>query len=116
MSICFFSSRRRHTRFDCDWSSDVCSSDLQKKRKPDSLKEAPSDPEGVQRPSEGGAGEEFSRRRRGGYNPPTSTKICYARARAPRARVRRSGVRIFSPCFRAPLTALLRQTEARTPR
>src|SRR2546427_12008680 len=26
----FFSSRRRHTRFDCDWSSDVCSSDLKK--------------------------------------------------------------------------------------
>src|SRR2546430_697894 len=26
--IIFFSSRRRHTRFDCDWSSDVCSSDL----------------------------------------------------------------------------------------
>src|SRR2546430_547019 len=24
----FFSSRRRHKRFDCDWSSDVCSSDL----------------------------------------------------------------------------------------
>src|SRR5207237_7404483 len=24
----FFSSRRRHTRFKCDWSSDVCSSDL----------------------------------------------------------------------------------------
>src|SRR5688572_15082167 len=24
----FFSSRRRHTRFVCDWSSDVCSSDL----------------------------------------------------------------------------------------
>src|SRR5205085_5904568 len=23
-----FSSRRRHTTFDCDWSSDVCSSDL----------------------------------------------------------------------------------------
>src|SRR2546430_6725631 len=23
-----FSSRRRHRRFDCDWSSDVCSSDL----------------------------------------------------------------------------------------
>src|SRR6266478_10158733 len=30
MSFFFFSSRRRHTRFDCDWSSDVCSSDLQK--------------------------------------------------------------------------------------
>src|SRR5256886_6781196 len=27
-SLFFFSSRRRHTRFDCDWSSDVCSSDL----------------------------------------------------------------------------------------
>src|SRR2546427_1650688 len=25
----FFSSRRRHTIFDCDWSSDVCSSDLE---------------------------------------------------------------------------------------
>src|SRR5689334_23895374 len=24
----FFSSRRRHTRSNCDWSSDVCSSDL----------------------------------------------------------------------------------------
>src|SRR5260370_41587850 len=24
----FFSSRRRHTIFKCDWSSDVCSSDL----------------------------------------------------------------------------------------
>src|SRR2546427_10192113 len=29
----FFSSRRRHTRFDCDWSSDVCSSDLAEARK-----------------------------------------------------------------------------------
>src|SRR2546430_3074501 len=28
VSLFFFSSRRRHTRFDCDWSSDVCSSDL----------------------------------------------------------------------------------------
>src|SRR5437588_1259816 len=26
----FFSSRRRHTRSLCDWSSDVCSSDLPK--------------------------------------------------------------------------------------
>src|SRR2546430_617913 len=25
--VIFFSSRRRHTKFDCDWSSDVCSSD-----------------------------------------------------------------------------------------
>src|SRR2546430_5277177 len=28
MCFFFFSSRRRHTIFDCDWSSDVCSSDL----------------------------------------------------------------------------------------
>src|SRR6478736_2063473 len=28
VNVFFFSSRRRHTRFDCDWSSDVCSSDL----------------------------------------------------------------------------------------
>src|SRR6266568_8367918 len=28
MSCFFFSSRRRHTRWNCDWSSDVCSSDL----------------------------------------------------------------------------------------
>src|SRR5579862_152360 len=30
MFFCFFfSSRRRHTRWNCDWSSDVCSSDLE---------------------------------------------------------------------------------------
>src|SRR2546430_1472841 len=29
MARFFFSSRRRHTRVDCDWSSDVCSSDLE---------------------------------------------------------------------------------------
>src|SRR5438034_3437094 len=28
----FFSSRRRHTRSLCDWSSDVCSSDLRERR------------------------------------------------------------------------------------
>src|SRR5689334_23911191 len=28
MTVFFFSSRRRHTRWNCDWSSDVCSSDL----------------------------------------------------------------------------------------
>src|SRR5438309_1502293 len=27
-ALFFFSSRRRHTRWNCDWSSDVCSSDL----------------------------------------------------------------------------------------
>src|SRR5688572_32051048 len=33
----FFSSRRRHTRFDCDWSSDVCSSDLAEERRTNSF-------------------------------------------------------------------------------
>src|SRR3989338_10714874 len=28
VSSVLFSSRRRHTRWNCDWSSDVCSSDL----------------------------------------------------------------------------------------
>src|SRR5689334_23483516 len=34
LSVCFFffSSRRRHTRWNCDWSSDVCSSDLAQER------------------------------------------------------------------------------------
>src|SRR5256886_6915278 len=33
----FFPSRRRHTRFDCDWSSDVCSSDLYGPRGPSEI-------------------------------------------------------------------------------
>src|SRR5438034_5802370 len=32
MFFFFFSSRRRHTRSLCDWSSDVCSSDLANKK------------------------------------------------------------------------------------
>src|SRR5437660_5226663 len=32
-SIFFFSSRRRHTRWPRDWSSDVCSSDLRQRRR-----------------------------------------------------------------------------------
>src|SRR5260370_10407175 len=37
----FFSSRRRHTRFKCDWSSDVCSSDLRFKNINDTLGHEP---------------------------------------------------------------------------
>src|SRR5689334_24149212 len=33
--VFFFSSRRRHTRWNCDWSSDVCSSDLGARRRGD---------------------------------------------------------------------------------
>src|SRR5207237_5966849 len=36
-----FSSRRRHTRFKCDWSSDVCSSDLPKHQDPASKLQDP---------------------------------------------------------------------------
>src|SRR6267143_1609315 len=36
----FFSSRRRHTRWNCDWSSDVCSSDLASLREPISVGDA----------------------------------------------------------------------------
>src|SRR5436309_16131253 len=39
----FFSSRRRHTRFSRDWSSDVCSSDLREEA-------AVREPDGADRP------------------------------------------------------------------
>src|SRR2546430_13516720 len=48
MRFFFFSSRRRHTRFDCDWSSDVCSSDAAVRR----VRGAPAG----SRPGEGGEG------------------------------------------------------------
>src|SRR5437762_9209123 len=40
-SVCFFffSSRRRHTRYIGDWSSDVCSSDLTPQRRGQPLRE-----------------------------------------------------------------------------
>src|SRR6266478_8276229 len=41
MGLFFFSSRRRHTRFDCDWSSDVCSSDLWRKLCPCIIRACP---------------------------------------------------------------------------
>src|SRR5690606_40778806 len=34
----FFSSRRRHTRFSRDWSSDVCSSDLLERYQADAIR------------------------------------------------------------------------------
>src|SRR2546421_5880031 len=40
----FFSSRRRHTRSDRDWSSDVCSSDLRLRRRAREVEERGSDP------------------------------------------------------------------------
>src|SRR5689334_24830249 len=38
MFFFFFSSRRRHTRWNCDWSSDVCSSDLDPRAVPAGLR------------------------------------------------------------------------------
>src|SRR5437870_4956375 len=41
--VFFFSSRRRHTRWPRDWSSDVCSSDLALRRVAGDLVERPAD-------------------------------------------------------------------------
>src|SRR5690606_39708239 len=41
----FFSSRRRHTRFSRDWSSDVCSSDLTDEFRPVAHEEEGTDPD-----------------------------------------------------------------------
>src|SRR5256885_5785591 len=40
-TACFVSSRRRHTRLQGDWSSDVCSSDLQPRTDPQPPQECP---------------------------------------------------------------------------
>src|SRR5207302_3761330 len=44
----FFSSRRRHTRFSRDWSSDVCSSDLARRESMTSVPD--SSPQRTRRP------------------------------------------------------------------
>src|SRR2546430_12276174 len=54
MRLFFFSSRRRHTRFDCDWSSDVCSSDLPNSERSWTL--SPDTPRGGDRISTSGFG------------------------------------------------------------
>src|SRR2546428_9799309 len=52
----FFSSRRRHTRSDRDWSSDVCSSDLAAAEVPPAPDAAPLAPE-QRRPPRGPRGQ-----------------------------------------------------------
>src|SRR2546430_12812056 len=67
----FFSSRRRHTRFDCDWSSDVCSSDLEllgalrRRERPEARARATREDGGP-----GGHGDSLSGRGGGGRCPP----------------------------------------------
>src|SRR5437762_11776841 len=54
----FFSSRRRHTRYIGDWSSDVCSSDLSARGRPASARSAEAGrplAEGQQSPGYGAA-------------------------------------------------------------
>src|SRR3989440_7160155 len=46
--VFFFSSRRRHTRSDRDWSSDVCSSDLRAGEAPWRLHPVPDRARGLQ--------------------------------------------------------------------
>src|SRR5438477_2376788 len=62
----FFSSRRRHTRLTCDWSSDVCSSDLEDGEPLEA--EAVEQVEGEEAPQHGprGGGEQARERERGG--------------------------------------------------
>src|SRR5205807_3379933 len=76
---CFFiflSSRRRHTRLQGDWSSDVCSSDLRPSaRRPPS----PSAPRGVARAAPTRA------RTRPSPSPPPSLQTTPRRKRPPRA-------------------------------
>src|SRR2546430_7571257 len=64
----FFSSRRRHTRFDCDWSSDVCSSDLEPADRLDRGGGHGAADAGVDLPGrdQGGAGRPARGRRRAG--------------------------------------------------
>src|SRR3712207_9253409 len=71
----FFSSRRRHTRYWRDWSSDVCSSDLRRARcstrpAPPRVRGSWNDPisgaaVGAARPAAGGGGPPGPRRRSG---------------------------------------------------
>src|SRR5690606_6237287 len=65
-AVCFFfSSRRRHTRFSRDWSSDVCSSDLLPERG-QLLHLAAAGPPGVEVAGEDDQGEEQAAQGEGG--------------------------------------------------
>src|SRR6478736_3436065 len=91
----FFSSRRRHTRFDCDWSSDVCSSDLGEKAKDDPfakirIAEAASDIDAAWRQLSGNVADEYALLVAGEEIP------FELRARARRDQVRATGRAIAS--------------------
>src|SRR4051812_50194295 len=90
----FFSSRRRHTRLTCDWSSDVCSSDLARgararrgaARERLAQRRGAVAVDGVARSEERRVGKERRRRRRSRdlYKPPvTSRKLATPEAGGP---------------------------------
>src|SRR5258706_13639870 len=98
MMFFFFSSRRRHTRLVSDWSSDVCSSDLDPFRRiPDHLQERKMEPDlrldfeekalwprGPARPPERTAiacGEEQAEARRSGKDRPARAPMTQRRNR-----------------------------------
>src|SRR5712692_6936771 len=65
MVFFFFSSRRRHTRWNCDWSSDVCSSDLGWGRRSPNEADLPvrcERPDEAVHPRPGGGGSERAHR------------------------------------------------------
>src|SRR6266487_5104838 len=72
----FFSSRRRHTRWTGDWSSDVCSSDL------------PGQPKVALRPTSQGGGESASRATRC-PRPPRETGLTRRTGTVPAPRGRK---------------------------
>src|SRR2546430_1143909 len=76
----FFSSRRRHTRFDCDWSSDVCSSDLG--NAPAAAPPAPGSGTEPLPPASAGPRRSRRRSRRAPGRPPRSTAPDHPRAPA----------------------------------
>src|SRR3989440_1182919 len=69
LTIFFFSSRRRHTRSDRDWSSDVCSSDLTQRQDPQ------------------GAGEMAGLRVERILNEPTAAALAYGLGRNENERI-----------------------------
>src|SRR5438477_5189729 len=91
----FFSSRRRHTRLTCDWSSDVCSSDLDLRR----LDARPGLPALPRRSADPGGGGE--------REPRLADRHPVRAARRPRPGLRSAPafLELYRPLARRPLDA-----------
>src|SRR5256886_7551933 len=86
-SDCFSSSRSRHTRFACDWSSDVCSSDL--------LPGRPNDGKAV------GRTMQLAKTQVPALRDCTRVKLTDARRGGPRGQIRTGEPRIRSRSFKS---------------